>query len=102
MNTPQIPPVPAGPASEAAPTGGSTKLSRRSTNAGKHHQNLAASSSSVSIQQAQPATNYVGTAKVLFDFPGSNPGELTVREGDMVSIIELDDGNGWMTVSLLL
>lgn len=39
----------------------------------------------------------IGHAKALYDFVGSNEGELTVREGDIVNVIEFDDGNGWLT-----
>ncbi|KAF9438240.1 hypothetical protein BGZ76_009071 [Entomortierella beljakovae] len=51
------------------------------------------STSSISVNQTQ--------AHVIYDYEGSNPGELTVKVGDVVTIIEGDDdGSGWVTCQL--
>lgn len=44
----------------------------------------------------QSTSSYVGTAKVLYEYVAANPAELTVKEGDIVYVLEFDDGNGWM------
>ncbi|KAG0042311.1 hypothetical protein BGZ83_000610 [Gryganskiella cystojenkinii] len=46
----------------------------------------AASNSSLSHTQAH----------VLYDYDAASPGELTVRAGDVVTVLENDDGSGWV------
>ncbi|KAF9132893.1 hypothetical protein BGW39_011079 [Mortierella sp. 14UC] len=36
-------------------------------------------------------------AHVIYDYDANSPGELTVRVGDIVTILEGDDGSGWVT-----
>lgn len=42
-----------------------------------------------------PKAKVLWTAKALYAFPGSNPGELPIEEGDDLAILE-DDGSGWV------
>ncbi|KAL1760436.1 hypothetical protein FB107DRAFT_203028 [Schizophyllum commune] len=39
------------------------------------------------------------TARVVFDFTPSSEFELAVREGTLVSVVEPDDGSGWVKVA---
>lgn len=48
----------------------------------------------------QSTSHYVGTAKVLFEFIGTQPGELTAKDGDIAYVLNFDDGNGWMTAEI--
>jgi len=84
-------------------------LSRRATNAGKHAPSATGSlstpygnssggnSPTASTTSLVMSFNFVGTAQVMFTFPGSNPGDLSVKAGDILNVIEQNDGNGWMT-----
>ncbi|KAF9904149.1 hypothetical protein EC991_002984 [Linnemannia zychae] len=36
-------------------------------------------------------------AHVIYDYDANSPGELTVRVGDLVTVLEGDDGSGWVT-----
>ncbi|KAG0270477.1 hypothetical protein BGZ95_001680 [Linnemannia exigua] len=47
------------------------------------------SGSSASLNHSQ--------AHVIYDYDASSPGELTVRVGDLVTVLEGDDGSGWVT-----
>lgn len=35
---------------------------------------------------------------ILFDFTASSPFELSVSEGSVVDVLELDDGSGWVKI----
>ncbi|KAF9405191.1 hypothetical protein BGZ94_003713 [Podila epigama] len=50
------------------------------------------SGSSGSLNQVQ--------AHVIYDYDASGPAELTVRAGDMVVVVEQDDGSGWVACQL--
>ncbi|KAF9193140.1 hypothetical protein BGZ51_004112 [Haplosporangium sp. Z 767] len=39
-------------------------------------------------------------AHVIYDYAATSPGELTVRAGDIVTLIEGDDGSGWVTCQM--
>ncbi len=41
----------------------------------------------------------IGHASALYAFPGTNPGELAVAEGDVLNVHE-DDGSGWVRASV--
>ncbi|KAI9242515.1 MAG: hypothetical protein BYD32DRAFT_362651, partial [Podila humilis] len=48
--------------------------------------------SSASLNQMQ--------AHVIYDYDASGPAELTVRAGDVVVVVEPDDGSGWVACQL--
>ena len=48
----------------------------------------------------QATSHYVGSVKVLYEFIGTNPGELIAKEGDIAYVLNFDDGNGWMTAEI--
>ncbi|KAF9379631.1 hypothetical protein CPB97_008860 [Podila verticillata] len=50
------------------------------------------SGSSASLNQMQ--------AHVIYDYDASGPAELTVRAGDVVVVVEPDDGSGWVACQL--
>ncbi|KAF9198350.1 hypothetical protein BGZ49_000847, partial [Haplosporangium sp. Z 27] len=50
------------------------------------------SESNLSLNQAQ--------AHVIYDYEAANPGELSVKAGDVVIITEGDDGSGWVSCIL--
>ncbi|KAF9919099.1 hypothetical protein BX616_001834 [Lobosporangium transversale] len=39
-------------------------------------------------------------AHVIYDYEATNPGELTIKAGDVLTVVEGDDGSGWVTCSL--
>ncbi|KAG0006715.1 hypothetical protein BGZ65_004795 [Modicella reniformis] len=39
-------------------------------------------------------------AHVIYDYKATSPGELTVKAGDVVTVVEGDDGSGWVTCRL--
>lgn len=43
------------------------------------------------------STSLSGT-KVLYAYDAANPGEISVSEGDLVTVIEGDDGQGWIKI----
>jgi len=38
------------------------------------------------------------TAKIMFDFVASSPFEVSVAEGEVVTLLEEDDGTGWVKI----
>ena len=46
---------------------------------------------------AAPASRSSGS-KVLYAYDAANPGELSISEGDVVTVLEGDDGQGWIKV----
>ncbi|KAG0198886.1 hypothetical protein BGX28_007724 [Mortierella sp. GBA30] len=50
------------------------------------------SASNASVNQVQ--------AHVIYDYEATSPGELTVKTGDVVTVVEGDDGSGWVTCQL--
>ncbi|KAF9112165.1 SCF ubiquitin ligase complex subunit cdc4 [Mortierella sp. AM989] len=50
------------------------------------------SESNISLNQVQ--------AHVIYDYEAASPGELSVNAGDIVIVIEGDDGSGWVTCQL--
>ncbi|KAF9933739.1 hypothetical protein FBU30_004540 [Linnemannia zychae] len=48
-------------------------------------------------QSVSTGTLNSSKAHVIYDYDASSPGELTVRVGDLVTILEGDDGSGWIT-----
>ncbi|KAJ3715510.1 hypothetical protein C8R42DRAFT_712467 [Lentinula raphanica] len=51
-----------------------------------------------SEEEVEGSESYT-TAKVLFDFNATSDFELSVYEGSTVTVIEHDDGSGWVKVS---
>ncbi|KAF9361985.1 hypothetical protein BGX26_008157 [Mortierella sp. AD094] len=47
------------------------------------------SESNMSLNQVQ--------AHVIYDYEATSPGELSVNAGDVVTVVEGDDGSGWVT-----
>ncbi|KAG0022473.1 hypothetical protein BGZ80_000175 [Entomortierella chlamydospora] len=50
------------------------------------------SESNISLDQVQ--------AHVIYDYKATSPGELSVKAGDVVTVVEGDDGSGWATCRL--
>jgi len=47
---------------------------------------------------AVDAVPTVGTARALYDFPGTNPGEMAMQANEELQVVALDDGSGWVRV----
>ena len=50
--------------------------------------------SAFGFTSAKPAL----TAKIMFDFVASSPFEVSVTEGDVITLLEEDDGTGWVKI----
>ncbi|KAF9071205.1 hypothetical protein BDP27DRAFT_1401569 [Rhodocollybia butyracea] len=74
------------------------QVSRLSTSVPLQPQTPTASSFVHSTPEDEHEVSYP-TAKVLFDFTASSEFELSVSEGSIVSVIEHDDGSGWVKVN---
>ncbi|KAK7690386.1 hypothetical protein QCA50_007044 [Cerrena zonata] len=62
----------------------------------------AMSSTPSSFAQTDPSLSHEETypaARVVFDFSPTSPFELSVSDGDLVQVIEEDDGSGWVKVA---
>ncbi|KII86660.1 hypothetical protein PLICRDRAFT_55576 [Plicaturopsis crispa FD-325 SS-3] len=55
-------------------------------------------SSFVKSEVVQPQQEYP-SARMLFDFSATSPFELSISEGTAVSVLEEDDGSGWVKVA---
>ncbi|KAF8968963.1 hypothetical protein BDZ97DRAFT_1797220 [Flammula alnicola] len=82
-----------------------TMLFRKRTNASEsgapgQGPSVAPSASSF-IQSISEASSYeeLIEAKVLFDFTATSEFELVVHEGEIVRVVEADDGSGWVKVA---
>ncbi|KAF9573211.1 hypothetical protein EC968_008849 [Mortierella alpina] len=71
------------PADLAPPATPISELSKRASTSFRE------SASSSSVNQVQ--------AHVIYDYEATSPGELTVTAGDVVTVVEGDDGSGWVT-----
>ncbi|KAJ4481967.1 hypothetical protein J3R30DRAFT_3455533 [Lentinula aciculospora] len=59
---------------------------------------LSTPSASAFVHSAPKEEEFYSTAKVLFDFTATSEFELSVSEGSTVTVIEHDDGSGWVKV----
>jgi len=45
---------------------------------------------------SQSYGSYVGTCTALYDYKASQPEDLSIFAGDVINVIQRDDGSGWM------
>ncbi|KAJ5540245.1 hypothetical protein N7513_008577 [Penicillium frequentans] len=48
----------------------------------------------------EPAATSKPKGKMLYSYEATGPDEVTVQDGDNVTIVEADDGSGWLRVSI--
>jgi len=77
-------------------TGGATLTSRASTKS-RTSTKSASTPTPSSFTRAERSPEVV-RARVVFEYTSTSPYELSISEGEMVQVLEEDDGSGWIKV----
>ncbi|KAF9362966.1 hypothetical protein BGX34_005181 [Mortierella sp. NVP85] len=77
-----------------------SELSRRATTSTRTTTSVRESASTPVRESASNSSVNQVQAHIIYDYKATNPGELSVKAGDVVTVVEGDDGSGWVTCKL--